>query len=354
MPVSGMGFSGSVWLDPGYARFNSGIASQPSFRRYLQQGRFVFRISPTYSNGVHFVQGVGEAVLNKEQQSAQPNSSDADDVYIRAGAWNKYDVQIGRFDVWEVYHLGMGLDLNTLERGGASDQNYPVGLYGVTFTSYKEGTSSKNSGNVAFHWYPKNWIRSETLTQMGGGNGYNVLAGRQAIIYDVGWLKIKGAGEYLQQTGERVGSPEKFRRYGAGGGIQIILNPYVEFGVNAAYADVRHVDQSGAFDGAGSYKLTSFGGFANARLFIDDLLIGVGINRVDRDDKKTELVMGTETHGEFAHMQTFAALQYLVAKQLFLKLVVGYAESYQAPTYANGLKYNNDFTSIRLRATYLF
>ena len=25
MPQSGMGFSGSVWLDPGYARFNSGL-----------------------------------------------------------------------------------------------------------------------------------------------------------------------------------------------------------------------------------------------------------------------------------------------------------------------------------------
>lgn len=192
MPVSGMGFSGSVWLDPGYARFNSGLAGSPDFKRYLQQGRFVFRISPTYSNGRYFVQGVGEAVLNKEQQSAQPNSSDADDVYIRAGSWNKYDFQLGRFDVWEVYHLGMGLDLNTLERGGASDQTYPVGLYGVTFLSYKEGASFKNSGNVAFHWYPKNWIRSETLGQMGGGNGYNVLGGRQALIYDIGWLKIKG------------------------------------------------------------------------------------------------------------------------------------------------------------------
>lgn len=132
------------------------------------------------------------------------------------------------------------------------------------------------------------------------------------------------------------------------------MNPYVEFGVNGAYADVRHVDQSGAFDGSGSYTLTSYGAFLNARLFIDDLLLGVGFNRVDRDDKKTEQVMGQTVHGEFAHLQTFAALQYLVARQLFLKLVVGYAESYQAPTYAGGLKYNNDFTSIRLRATYLF
>ena len=354
MPQTGMGFSGYVWLDPGYARFNSGLPSVPAYRRYLQQGRFVLRVTPTYSDGRYFVQGLAEAVLNKEQQNAQPTTADTDDVFIRAGHWNKYDVQIGRFDVWEVYHFGMGLDLNTLERGGASDSNYPINLYGVTFASYKEASSLRNAGNVAFHWYPKNWIRSETLGQMGGGNGYNVLGGRQAVIYDIGWLKIKGAAEYLQQTNEKTGTPEKFRRYGAGGGIIVILNPFVEFGINGAYADVRHIDQSGALDGAGTYTLTSYGAFANARLFIDDLIIGVGINRVDKDDVKTELVGGKELHGEFAHMQTFGALQYLVAKQLFLKLVVGYAESYQAPTFAQGLKYNNDFTSIRLRATYLF
>ena len=91
-------------------------------------------MTPTWSNGVYFVQGMGEAVLNKEQQLGQPNNADADDVSIRAGKWHKYDVQVGRFDVWEVYHLGMGLDLNTLERGGAADSNYPVTLYGATFT----------------------------------------------------------------------------------------------------------------------------------------------------------------------------------------------------------------------------
>jgi hypothetical protein len=352
MPQSGMGFSGSVWLDPGYAKFHSGLGSVPQYVRYLQQGRFVFRITPTWSDGTYFVQGQGEAVLNKEQQLGQPNNADVDDVFIRAGAWNKFDVQIGRFDVWEVYHLGMGLDLNTLERGGASDPNYSSALYGANFTSYKEASSNKNSGNVAFHWYPTNWLRSETLGQMGGGNGYNGLGGRQALIFDKGWLKIKGAGEYLQQTNEKVGSPEKFRRYGAGGGVQIILNPYVEFGGNVAYADVRHNDQSGALDGGGTFTLLSYGAFANARLFIDDLILGVGFNHVDKDDKKTD--PATRVHGEFAHLQTFAALQYLVAKQLFLKLVVGYAESYQAPTFANGVKYNNDFTSVRLRATYLF
>jgi hypothetical protein len=52
-------------------------------------------------------------------------------------------------------------------------------------------------------------------------------------------------------------------------------------------------------------------------------------------------------------MQSFVAVQYLLARQLFLKLVAGYAESYHAPTYSD-LLFNNDLTSVRLRATYLF
>jgi hypothetical protein len=355
MPRTGMGFSGSVWLDPGYARFNSG--SLPGFRRYLQQGRFVLRVTPTYSDGNFFVQGQGEIVLNKDQQSPQPTVTDADDVFIRTGYWNKFDFQLGRFDVWEVYHLGMGLDLNTLERGGASDSRNPVDLYGVNFLSYKEAGSLKNIGNAAIHLYPTNWFRSETLAQMGGGAGFNVIGGRQALIVDMGWLKLKGAGEYMKQTPETTGSLEAIQRYGAGGGVQVIFAPWVEFGFNGAYAHVKQTTVTGSTDLGGTGHTTSFGAFANVRLFTDDLLLGVGINRVDRENQKEgmETVNGTTRTvvGEFAHLQTFGALQYLFAKQLFFKLVVGYAEAYAAPTLSTG-KYNNDFTSVRLRVTYLF
>jgi hypothetical protein len=358
MPRTGMGFSGSVWLDPGYAKFNTGNPNLPEYRRYLQQGRFVLRVTPTYSDGNLFVQGVGEIVLNKDQQSPQPSVADADDVSVKIGYWNKFDVQVGRFDVWEVYHLGMGLDLNTLERGGASDSRNPVDLYGVNFLSYKEASSLKNVGNAAVHWYPTSFLRGETLAQTGGGAGYNVLGGRQALIVDVGWLKVKGAAEYMKQSNETVGTKEGFRRYGAGGGVQLIFAPWVEFGFNAAYGNVKQTSSGGSTDLGGTYHTFSYGGFANVRLFIDDLLLGVGFNRVDKENEKEEMVTANgvtkNVVGEFDHLQTFGALQYLLAKQLFLKLVVGYAESYAAPTFQSGLKYNNDFTSVRLRVTYLF
>jgi hypothetical protein len=356
MPRTGMGFSGYVWLDPGYASLNRGDPNQQSIRRYLQQGRFVLRVSPTYSDGRFFIQGVGETVLNKEQNQAQPFSADTDDVSLRVGYWNRWDIQLGRFDVWEVYHLGMGLDINTLERGGASDG--AADLYGVTFTSYKEASSGKNTGNIALHYYPLPWLRGETLGQMGGGDGYNTAAGRQAVIYDLGWLKVKGAAEYLRRASEAVGGHEVFTRWGGGGGIIFILSPWAEFGFNGAYASVKHTANDGSMDGRGTYSLSSIGGFANVRLGLDDLLLGVGVNRVSKTDQQAQMVMDANGNtvivdGQFDHLQTFAALQYLLAKQLFLKLVVGYAESYSAPTYA-AIDFNNYFKSVRLRATYLF
>jgi hypothetical protein len=40
----------------------------------------------------------------------------------------------GRFEAWEIYHRGMGLDINTQERLGAFDVNSsPPDIYGATY-----------------------------------------------------------------------------------------------------------------------------------------------------------------------------------------------------------------------------
>ena len=50
---------------------------------------------------------------------ADVGGADTDDLWLRIGQWNKWDLQFGRFEGWEVFHLGMGLDQNTFERQGA-------------------------------------------------------------------------------------------------------------------------------------------------------------------------------------------------------------------------------------------
>ena len=43
---------------------------------------------------------------------------------------------------------------------------------------------------------------------MGGGNGYNVLGGRQALIYDIGWLKLKGRESTSSKNPSGSGVPK--------------------------------------------------------------------------------------------------------------------------------------------------
>ena len=66
------------------------------------------------------MQAQAEIVANKDQINVQPANGvvDADDVWVRTGAWQKWDVTVGRFQAFDVYPLGMGLDLNTDERHG--------------------------------------------------------------------------------------------------------------------------------------------------------------------------------------------------------------------------------------------
>ena len=56
------------------------------------------------------------------------------------------------------------------------------------------------------------------------------------------------------------------------------------------------------------------GGFANVRM-IEDLVIGVGLNNTKKIDQKYK----NGCYGEFGHLQGFAAIQYLVKKQLYIK-----------------------------------
>ena len=98
----------------------------------------------------------------------------------------------------------------------------------------------------------------------------------------------------------------------------------------------------GDFDTAGSVKDLDVGGFANFRL-ADGLVVGGGVN----DNQETD-----EQAGSFAHVQAFGAVQYLVLKQLYIKLVGAYAIGHLAP---GGVPaWNNTMESGRVRLMYLF
>ena len=132
------------------------------FRFWPQDARGLLRLTSTYTSGSFFVQGQIEVVGIKDQFAALGDRAQTDDLWVRVGRWNKWDLQIGRFESWEVFHLGMGLDVNTLERRGAEDigNREAVTPYLVRFPFE---TRPSGPGYTALHLYPTGFLRFELL-----------------------------------------------------------------------------------------------------------------------------------------------------------------------------------------------
>ena len=354
-PKTGLGISGNLWVDTGYEFVQRGKAGADTNSKLLvSQGRGVLRLTPTYSVGAYFVQGQVEVVGNKDQSVAQPKVVDLDDLWIRAGQWKKWDVQLGRFEAFEVYHFGMGMDLNTLERTGAySDlSRSPPDVFelgGTANIAYRQSGPT----NVALHVYPGDHLRLEMLGQLGydSAAGIDTLGVRPAAVLDFGVVKLKAAADLRRQFQSAVSSKELRTLKGGVGAIQFVLPPFVEGGLNLAYGSTTHYAAQnttdpnaprGDYDAGGSLTDLDYGGFLNVAPS-QRFVLGGGVNYNQELDKKS---------GAFTHLQTFAAAQYRAADGLFLKLVVSYAKGHLAPGGED--PWDNTMKSARLRVQYLF
>lgn len=390
MPRSGLGISGSVWVDTGYEQITRGQGAFvfANTKEEVQQARAVLRATPTYSDGQFFVQGQVEVVGNGDQIHSQNDVGagivDVDDLWIRVGTWNVWDLKVGRYEAWEMYHTGMGLDINTIERRGATQSSFGSNFdrpdyYGVTYLH--DRPSFQNVGNVALHLYPTSYLRFELLGQLGAdgvqtNGGSNYIGGRPAAILDLGWLKLKAAGEWEKRTlsdslvvpgTDANGNPiqtnadSKFSQVekGFGGSIQLVF-PRWEAGVSGGVGwRNSNPNNEGSQDPVGTDRTASVGLFANfsGNLLtprLRDLLVGGGFNWTSRTDANKD------THGRVdytANLQTFGAVQYLVAHQLFVKGVVAYARSdfdLSALNGGNGGLWSDYMWSFRARLMYLF
>ena len=353
-PATRIGFSGSAWVDNSYKTVSPDPeTSDPKLRQWLQQSRFVLRATPVHNlDDDWFVQGQVELVGNGDQTNPRPKEVvDTDDLWVRAGKWKLFDVTAGRFQGWELYHFGMGLDLNTFERQGAvSGNSTPVDVYGLTYFWDRQ----PSSGDVAVHLYPTDFLRFELLGQLGNVTGFNSLGVRPMGILDMGFVKFKFGAEYGKQTRQEQSGdhPDSTKSRGIGAALQFVLDPYVEFGVNVADGVVDVTNSMGGLDVAASTTTDSFGGFANARI-IKDLLVGVGVNYTQWHDLKKNIDTFEVDHKN--HVQSFGAIQYRLWQSLYLKAVVAHASAESDPRAdANPIKITNRMTSARLRAMFLF
>jgi hypothetical protein len=387
MAKSGVGVSGSAWVDNSYETITRGPAT-PNTTRWLQQGRAVLRVTPTYTSGRFFIQAQAELVANECQTDSpdcqQAKAFNTDDMWLRFGHWRVWDLKVGRFEGWELYHTGMGLDINTLERLGAQKTDKGVNpalpvpdYYGASFLQYRR--TGLGIGYAAFHWYPLDYLRFELLTELGTNQststGKNYLGARPAGILDLGWMKLKAGGEYevesngTQETAsitDSSGNSVTQKRYdkyeqtrkGVGVGLQFLFNPWVEFGANFGWGSQTAKTASGSSDAPNSWNVTSVGGFANFRLgrpgsLLEDLIVGGGANWTTQYDS---LYVGGDKNPDYsAHLQTFGAVQYLLAKQLFIKAVLAYARSDFQPSGATAESTtSNEMWSGRVRLMYLY
>ena len=259
VPSTRIAFSGMVWSDSSYRKVDSGIAAtDPSVREQRQQSRLVLRATPTFNaDNNWFVQGQGELALIGAAPVLSNEFINADDLFVRIGRWNVFDVTVGRFQGWEVYHFGMGLDLNTVERNGAvTENNSPVGIYGLTFLWDRPN----GPGYVATHVYPTDYLRFEILGEY-GSLSVNQLGVRPVGILDLGIIKVKAGAEYERQT-PRQQSPDRMDEVlnrGFGGAVQVVLDPRIEAGVNFARAIVDLRNAQGVLDPAKSTSTYSVG-----------------------------------------------------------------------------------------------
>jgi len=408
---TGVGVSGSFWVDSGYEKIKRDLEGFRSSSMYFQQGRGVLRVTPTYVRGRFFVQGQAELVGNLCQATnsgvaMKPDANtvcmsagtfSTDDLWIRVGHWNIWDLKVGRFEGWEIYHLGMGMDPYTLERMGAGmfglDTNTNVNqtspqleapsLYGVNYL-HDRPTDGLGVGYAALHAYATQWLRFEGLLKLGTDNYRNedratgnpaatYVGGRPTAIFDIGWLKFKIGAEYQTRTpitqdpagaGAYKTPVEQTIQKGVGGSLQFVIDPFIEFGLNAAIGRVEYTNSTGNIPGmpgypgvlASSYTTKSVGGFANLRV-AGLWLAGIGVNWTEQTDGYR--ADGSKANDYTTHLQGFLALQYLLAGQLFIKAEAGLARAYFQPSEqpippdVNNI-WSNYMYSGRIRLMYLY
>jgi hypothetical protein len=355
-----IGLSGWGWLDTAYEKFfpwgpNPSL-EQSKIAYWKQQGRMLLRVTPTYSFENYFVQGQVELVGTEDQsiQRSDVGGADTDDLWLRIGQWNRWDFQVGRFEGWEVFHLGMGLDQNTFERQGAvgpGEAKYPISFYGLTDNQFRPAGAA---GNMALHYYPLPFLRFELLAMAGSLSG-PAIATRPIAILDLGWLKLKGGLEWQHITGQAATDETDKTSKGVGGAIQFVLNPHVEFGLNAAQGTVVSIDNLGHESLVGSFTRTSYGGFANFSNGSDrhPLLFGIGGLYTKNVDQNAVVTPGVVDNWWL--WQSFVAVQYVVFQQLYIKLVGGYSRGHWFVASTNPpSQFDDEMYSVRLRFAFYF
>ncbi len=298
---------GGLEADTTYARYSDEGDTRPQSFNDIR-GRFVVGPTLEYRFGAQqawFVAARGELVAwLRDSTTYQVN---ADDVYGQVGRKGTWDLKLGRFQTWRVYHKGGGFDLYTIEDQGAcaatslttgscslESGTFGPHTYEVSYNYYREP-----AGRAALHVYPTPWSGIELASSVGNAGGSNQLGARGAGLIHFDFLRVSVAAEYrVTKPGQEQASMDPTtgatttcancnvtRNYGFGGGVELTVKP-IAIGLNGAQAhDLNYTAANGTLNKDNSQTRTSLGGYAEfdvgSLAFERSLILGFGLNRTE-------------------------------------------------------------------------
>jgi hypothetical protein len=308
-PSKWLEWHGNAQVDVAFVEYRFTDPGVPYEQLYDLRGRFV--VGPTlwhaWVDG-WFVRARAEFVawLREINDSYQIN---VDDAFAQAGKVGLWDVKVGRFFSWRVYHRGPGFDLFTTEDLGACVQgncarqdpaDFAPRMYDVSTIYFRD-----TPGRAAFHYYPTRWSGIEALVQygsasvasMGTTTMNNSLGGRLAGMLSFPLLRASAALELRQmQPTADLGQPAEgggtlpcpacgsSSDAGFGGGVEFTPRALgLELAVNAGYSHhTAYQSQASRIDSASSGEILTVGGYGQFDLgkyvLRQNLVLGAGYN----------------------------------------------------------------------------
>lgn len=329
-------FGGYFWADTGYMMRDNAQAGQYDQDVTYLQGRFVLAATLHRDFGDWFATARAEylGLVNEFARSQyEPHTLDA---YVKVGHQRWFDVQVGRFLAWEVYHRGQGIEFWTAEEAGALGG---PALYWLDLTrGYRN-----ESGQAAVHFYPFDFLKFEVAGVYGQENNQNNLGVRPALHFTWKGLQFLAGVEYLALLPQTVADKVSTRTLGYGGRLQYTLLETVTFGVNFANMNVEAIDIQGLADTEKSLGKFTVGGFIDVDFWVNS--IGLGFHHTQQLNKQGETT---------THEQAFVSYKLsLPIEGLSLKAVYGFALGHVQDADTK-TEWDNYVQSFRLRLAYDF
>lgn len=327
--------SGYFWVDTGYMKRENARTGQYDQEANYMQGRFVLAADYHQQLGDFYAAARTEFIGFVNEFTKSQFEAHVLDAFVQLGQpW--WDVQVGRFLAWEVYHRGSGIELFTAEETGAL--NGPALYWLQTTRGYRN-----ESGQAAIHLYPADFIGVEIAAIYGQEQNQNNYGVRPAIDLRYEGLRLMLGFEYYDQSPQTSADKVSTTLTGFAARLQYELADVFRVGASVARSELEAIRIDGEPDAEKSGETLSFGGYADVDFWISS--VGLGYNLTIAKNDQGE---------ENKHHQAFVSyLVRLPIDGLSVKAVYGYALA-AIEDIDIGASWENTMHSFRLRLAYDF